>query len=80
MLNIPTALVTSRELTWREDSVSPALMAKGQIYLFVTDNINVRRRGSWGAVRSHGSFSVDTRNSRVERRDKHVTHHSYPKQ
>jgi hypothetical protein len=25
MLNIPTALVTSRELTWREDNVSPAL-------------------------------------------------------
>jgi hypothetical protein len=25
MLNIPTALVTSRELTWREDSVSPAI-------------------------------------------------------
>jgi hypothetical protein len=26
MLNIPTALVTSRELTWREDSASPALL------------------------------------------------------
>jgi hypothetical protein len=26
MLNIPTALVTSRELTWREASVSPALV------------------------------------------------------
>jgi hypothetical protein len=28
MLNIPPALVTSRELTWREDSVSPALQAQ----------------------------------------------------
>jgi hypothetical protein len=27
MLNIPTTLVTSRELTWREDSVSPALQS-----------------------------------------------------
>jgi hypothetical protein len=30
MLNIPTALVTSLELTWREDSVSPALLINFQ--------------------------------------------------
>jgi hypothetical protein len=28
MLNIPTAFVTSHELTWREDSVSPTLVTK----------------------------------------------------
>jgi hypothetical protein len=31
MLNIPTAIVTSHEITWREDSVSPALLSECEV-------------------------------------------------
>jgi hypothetical protein len=43
MLNVPTTLVTSHELTWREDSVSPALQSPlhGDCYIVVPCTVRV---------------------------------------
>jgi hypothetical protein len=44
MLNTPTALVTSHEFTWREESVSPALVATTHLKQAETKERNDRQR------------------------------------